>query len=38
MENFGRDVARLIWVLLGAVAALCATSCGLALALWLKST
>lgn len=37
MENFGRDVARLILVLIGSVVALAALACGLGIALWMKS-
>jgi hypothetical protein len=37
VENFGRDLARLLAILLGAILALLATVCGLAVALWLKS-
>lgn len=36
MENFGRDVVRLIWVLVVLVLALCGSTVGLGIALWLK--
>lgn len=37
MENFGRDVARLIWALVASVGVLAALACGLGIALYLKS-